>query len=161
MRLRYTRQDMIRASLVHAWHRAVSPKSLALSLIAAMGISLLVTWLGHGHVTVSLWLGGTVVMLAFIALGWALHLLYALWWGARMLDRHPHLRHDFDLSVTNDGVLLGGEHGDWTYPWTDFTGLAEGRDHMVLLLGPTLFLALPRRALDPALQAQVRQMTRR
>ena len=155
--LTLTPDDTRAASILYWRHKTLRRRNLVLVLAMCLaGPALIGLVVDQTLLTLPLWLGGVAFMAGWFMLIYALTWLYARWWGTRMLTRHPHLRHSYTLSVSNDGVALRGAPGEWTYGWQDFTGLAESPRTMLLMLGPRLFLVLPKRVLPDRDQALIR-----
>ena len=145
----FTRDDMIRGSLLAFRLRLVSRSGLIWQLAAILALTLAITLYNKGaEWSIWLWLAAIVIMVCVLGVAHLLAAAFSVLWGAQMLARHPHLRHRFYLHVREDGVRLTSDKGDWIYSWFDFTGMAEGKETFVLTLGPSMFLPLPKRVLD-------------
>lgn len=153
----FTRGDMIRGSVMAFGRRAHSRRGLLWQAAFILLLTLAMTLYFEGRDwTLLRWLVGTAIMASFLAIANLLMILASIWWGARLLARHPHLRHHFRLGVSDEGIRLASGNGDWTYAWSDFTDAVEGRDIFALMLGPSMFLPLPKRLLDEREIALVR-----
>lgn len=145
----FTRQDMIRGSLLAFRRRLFSKSWLALQIVAILFLTLAITLYNEGRDwTVWTWLAAILIMCGFLVVAHLLMVVFSVFWGAQMLAWHPHLRQKFMLQIREDGVRLTSDKGDWIYSWFDFTDMTEGRDIFVLMLGPSMFLPIPKRILD-------------
>lgn len=150
-RLEYQPADFIEASIAATTRRWLSWRHLLSSAALIVLLPLAITWWNNGdNWSPLLWVSGILIILGISLLAYPLVLLYSWWWGARMLSRHPHLRHTLHLQISDAGISLSGQQGNWTHPWSDFTDLVERRRVIMLMLGPKMFFCLPKRILDDA-----------
>ncbi|MDO5606189.1 MAG: YcxB family protein [Paracoccus sp. (in: a-proteobacteria)] len=149
MSFHLTRDDAIAASVLSVRRRWLSRRGLmlqaAVALVAVVVVPLVVT---QRFPSLPALLGGLVIMAGILLAVNGIFLLSGWWWGRRMLRIHPHLRHAMTVSISEAGVAVESEGGNWRYGWSDFTGWAMNGRVVILMLGPAIFVILPRRVLD-------------